>query len=251
MIDVIIVNLNCLEHTQNLVEDLRRQTNTKFNLIILDQNSIEDGTTEWLHEVRSDPLHPIVIRHNRNIPLNSIWNSYVTLSVSPYVCLLNNDIRIPSNFLHDVENIFESEPSVGAIMHPTNHSDYDHTLPDTTYDILEPGMYRQGWDICVRKTAWTKIPNTLTFYCGDDFVFQNIYDNELDVAMAVSSPIIHYLGQTRQSKFNTVMPERNPKQDIANYKAMGYDHGLTAPEEYTVVHFTESKIDNIRECNGN
>ena len=90
MIDVIVINLNCLEHTKNLIDDLRKQSFPHFDLTILDQNSVEDGTVEWLDEIRKDEvLKPIVIRHNRNIPLNSLWNSYVELSVQKYVCLLS------------------------------------------------------------------------------------------------------------------------------------------------------------------
>lgn len=247
MIDVIVVNLNCLEHTKNLINDLRRQTYTDFNLTILDQNSIEDGTIEWLDEVLASDLNPHVIRHTKNVSLNLLWNLYVSTSEAHAVCLLNNDIRIPANFLQDVSDIFMAEPTVGAVMHPTNHPDHAAALPLTEYEILERGEYRQGWDICIRPSAWTMIPEQLTFYCGDDFVFQNMYDKGFDAAIAISSPIIHYLGQTRKSKFNGVMPERNPKQDIANYKALGYDHHLTTPDEFTIVHFDDSTLSEIKE----
>lgn len=252
MIDVIVINLNCLAHTKNLINDLRRQTFNQFDLTILDQNSTEDGTAEWLDEIRKDrELTPMVIRHNHNIPLNSLWNSYVDTSVHPYVCLLNNDIRIPPNFLSDVCAILEDNPNIGAVMHPTNHPDYASELPDVVYEILDHGKYRQGWDICIRKEAWTTIPKTLTIYCGDDFVFENMYEAGYDVAMAISSPIIHYLGQTRKSPLNATIEGRNPKQDIANYRAMGYKHHMVPPEAYTIVDFTKSPIDHIEEYNGN
>lgn len=247
MIDVIVVNLNCLEHTKNLISDLARQSYTRFNLTILDQNSIETGTVEWLEEMLQSELKPNVIRHNTNVPLNLLWNLYVTTSEADAVCLLNNDIRIPANFLQDVSNILEVEPNVGAVMHPTNHPDYAVAMPVTEYDILDRGEYRQGWDICIRPSAWTMIPDSLTFYCGDDFVFQNMYDKGFDAAMVVSSPIIHYLGQTRKSKLNGVIPGRDPDKDITNYKAMGYTHHMGTPDDYTVVHFDDSDVEEIKE----
>jgi GT2 family glycosyltransferase len=248
MIDVIIINLNCLDHTKNIIDDLRRQTFKQFDVTVLDQNSIEAGTHEFLDELRNDTvLNPTVIRHNRNIPLNRLWNAYVHTSVHPILCLLNNDIRIPSNFLLDVANIFESDDTIGAVMHPTNHPQYRKIMPETKYEILERGKYRQGWDICIRKDAWTDIPENLTIYCGDDFVFENMYARGYNSAMAVSSPIIHYLGQTRKSKHNENLPERNPKQDVSNYRALGYVHHMVPPVEYTIVDFTQSPVNFIEE----
>lgn len=249
MIDVIVINLNCLEHTKNLVHDLFRQSYKNFTLTLLDQNSVERGTVEYLDSLRRNGVMDVIVqRHNRNIPLNSLWNSHVSLSVKPYVCLLNNDIRIPPNFLQDVVDIFEQERNVGAIMHPTNHPSYEKMLPELEYTTLEVGKYRQGWDICIRKEAWTDIPDSLTIYCGDDFVFEHLYDNGYDYAVAISSPIIHYLGQTRKSEFNLDIPERNPKKDIANYRGMGYTHHMVPPPEYTIVDFTESPVNYIEEC---
>jgi GT2 family glycosyltransferase len=214
----------------------------------LDQDSIEEGTLEYLEHLRdTSELDIIVRKHNKNIPLNTVWNSYVSLSVKPYVCLLNNDIRIPPNFLQDVVDIFEKEPTVGAIMHPTNHPSYKKMLPELKYEILERGKYRQGWDICIRKEAWTPIPQFLTIYCGDDFVFENMYKKGYDYAVAISSPIVHYLGQTRKSKYNLELPERNPKKDIANYRSLGYVHHMVPPEDYTIVDFTQSPVDFIEE----
>jgi hypothetical protein len=117
----------------------------------------------------------------------------------------------------------------------------------TEYEILERGKYRQGWDISIRKSVWTPIPDNLRIYCGDDFVFENMYKNGYDCAIATSSPIVHYLGQTRKSPHNVSMPERNPKQDIANYRGMGYIHHMVPPPEYTIVDFTQSPVNEIRE----
>ena len=34
-----------------------------------------------------------------NKPLNHLWNDYVKESSTEFICLLNNDVRIPPNFL--------------------------------------------------------------------------------------------------------------------------------------------------------
>jgi GT2 family glycosyltransferase len=103
MIDVLIINLNCLDHTKNIINDLRKQTYKNFDLTVLDQGSKEEGTKEYLNELKGDKeLTPIVVRHEYNIPINVLWNNHVEISVHPIICILNNDIRIPSNFMKDV-----------------------------------------------------------------------------------------------------------------------------------------------------
>lgn len=248
VIDVVIINLNCLFHTKNLVEDLRKQTYKNFTLTVLDQNSTQKGTIEYLRVIREyDDLEVITKRHHRNIPLNSLWNSYVELSTKPYVCLLNNDIRIASNFLQNIVDIFKKEPTVGAIMHPTNHPKYKKASPNLDYEIFEPFKYRQGWDICIRKEAWTRIPDSLTIYCGDDFVFEHMYRKGFNYAVDKSSPIIHYLGQTRKSAYNKNIPERDPKKDIENYRNMGFKHYMVPHVDYTIVDFSQSPVNEIED----
>lgn len=244
MIDVLVVNLNCLEHTKNLMLDLNKQIFPDFNLTIVDQNSIEVGTKEYLEKL----THATIIHNPRNLPLNGIWNEFVAKSNKPYIAILNNDIRIPRNFFSDMVAIFSQNKNVGAVLHPTNKKEYSvATVNELVYQILPWGRYRQGWDICMRREAWTPIPDTLKIYCGDDFIFENMYRNGYDAAIATSSPIIHYLGQTRKSAYNTHMPERNPDQDIANYRSMGYVHHMVPPPDYTNVTYHREELERIEE----
>jgi hypothetical protein len=62
--------------------------------------------------------------------------------------------------------------------------------------------------------------------------------------MALSSPIIHLLGQTRQSPLNPVIINRNPVKDITSYKELGYKHYLNVLDKYTKI---EPQITNIQE----
>lgn len=243
MLDILVVNLNCLEHTKNIISDLSSQHYKNFQLTLVDQNSREKGTSEFLNSLSNIKI----IRNTYNVPLNHVWNEFVKNSEKPFVLILNNDIRIPKNFLDDVVDIFLDNPKIGAVIHPTNHPDHDQAYPELKYEILEHGKYRQGWDICMRREAWTPIPEILKIYCGDDFIYENMYSLGYDCAIALSSPIIHYLGQTRKSEFNKHMPERNPKLDIANYRAMGYTHHMVPPEQYTIVDYNMSDVTYIRE----
>lgn len=231
MISCLIVNFNCLQHTKNLVADLEAQNFQGFELIIVDQNSQEAGTKDFLDAMQSKY---IVVQNGYNKPLNHIWNWFAKVAQYDFCAFLNNDIRIPKNFLSDTVNIFMKEPDVACVVHPTNHPDWQIARKKLDYVVLDERV-RQGWDFSYRRAYWTPIPEILDFYCGDDFVFENTYLNNRKVAMALSSPIIHLLSQTRRSPLNRVIPNRNPNKDIENYRALGFTHNLGLIDKYSKV----------------
>lgn len=239
MISCLIVNLNCLYHTTNLIKDLERQKLKNFDLVVVDQNSTEIGTDIFLNSLEFSGY--TVIKHNYNKPLNKIWNEFVHDSKNPYCAFLNNDIRIPYNFLYDVCSIFDKELDVSCVIHPTNHGGWRTATNTLSYDVLDERT-RQGWDFSFRKSEWVNIPECLDFYCGDDFIFENIYKNNKKVAVATSSPIIHLLSQTRKSPLNKVIPNRNPNKDVLEYKQLGYKHYLNMLDKYSKLEPEMSKI---------
>jgi hypothetical protein len=243
MISCLIVNFNCLFHTKNLINDLERQNISGFELIVIDQNSVEDGTADFLNNLKSSKCKVKIIKNTYNKPLNQIWNEFTEMASFNYCAFLNNDIRIPKNFLSDTIKIFDKEPLVYCVIHPTNHSAWTTATQELTYDIPDDKT-RQGWDFSFRKDQWVNIPSCLDFYCGDDFIFENLYEKHGKVAIATSSPIIHLLSQTRKSPLNKVIPNRNPNKDIENYKALGYKHYLNLLDKYSKIH---PEIDKITE----
>lgn len=245
--DILIVNLNCLSHTKNLIDDLNYQSYKNFKLTVIDQNSRELGTSDFLDDLQASGIR--VIKNQYNVPLNSVWNNFVESSTSDYIAILNNDIRITSNFISDNVNILDNNLNVGAVMHPTNHPTYKSSCNEIMFDILPTAKHRQGWDICMRKKLWVTIPDILKIYCGDDFIFEHMYRQGYEYAVATSSPIVHYLGQTRKSSFNINLPELKPMDDIANYRALGYTHYMVPPSNYTIVNFDQSPVNFIEDIN--
>ena len=157
---------------------------------------------------------------------------------------MNNDIRIPSNFIYDTVNIFQINPEVDCVIHPTNHPEHaTATINALQYSLLTERT-RQGWDFSVRNSSWVEIPKELEFYCGDDFIFENIYLRGNLVAMALGSPIIHLLSQTRKSPLNKVIPNRNPVKDVETYKKLGFKHYLNILDKYSKI---EPQISEIKE----
>jgi hypothetical protein len=201
------------------------QTEKNYNLTIVDQNSSEKGTDLFLENCKNENI--AVVKNNSNVPLNRLWNNFRKQSSCDILTFLNNDILIPTNFLSDNKNVFASDDDIGIVIHVTNNPDYNLDLEKTRSIVLSEKV-RQGWDFSIMRKYFVEIPSSLDFYCGDDFLFENIYKQNKTVAICLSSPIIHLLSQTRKN--NKIILNRNPIKDVLNYKLLGYKHYLDIPK---------------------
>ena len=207
-VSVLVVNLNNLEFTRNCLDDLLKQ-DVPFNLRLVDQNSSEPGTNEFL----ADFLH----RHTNlgeffgkvcyleifntgwNRPLNHLWNDFVAESSTPFCCILNNDVRILPNFLSSAIEVLEREESVGFVNHTTNNKDFSNWSENLEYEVID-FPYRQGWDFIFKKECYHRIPEELTFFYGDDYIYSKLYSSGKRGAYILNSPMIHYESSTTEEK---------------------------------------------------
>ena len=202
MISVLVVNLNNLEFTKNCVDDLRLQ-DCEFNLTLVDQNSNEEGTLEYFKTLLNNDLGSIqdieIIRNQGNENLNKIWNSFVSSCPDDFCCLLNNDVRIAPNFLSSAIQVLEKDPSIGFVNHVTNNKNYCEWSEELDYRIIE-FPYRQGWDPIFRKKHYHPIPETLSFFYGDDYIYSKLYSSGMKGAYLLNSPMIHFERSTTFEK---------------------------------------------------
>jgi len=192
--NILIININRLGMTRNLVNDLVLQT-APYKLRLVDQNSSEKGTREYFETVKKY-LNAEIIYNDVNIDVNQLWNKFHLETNSPYLCFLNNDLRIPSNFVKDTVEVFEKESTVGCVLHSTNHPDYQSITP-LNYVVLEEKL-TQGWAFAFRREAYKIIPDDVQFFGGDDLLFTNLYRSGWKTAMILSSPITHFYAKSRK-----------------------------------------------------
>ncbi len=223
--DIQVININNLQLTKNLVDDLTRQT-YPYRLRLIDQASTESGTGDYLASL-SIEKHIEIIRNMVNVDIYKLWNIFYEQSNAEYLCFLNNDARIPSNFVKDTVDIFELESTVGCVVHATNHKDYQKTTP-LNYVIVSDSIC-QGWDFTIRRSAYTEVPEGVKLFYGDDFVFANLYKSGWKVAIALSSPVIHLCEMSHKHNDKTREYFINDGQWM---KAHGY-RGLRHRSNYT------------------
>ena len=230
---ILIVNINNSEHLNNILEDLSKQNNMNFDLCIIDQ-----GSTENILGIISkfkNHLNINFIQNGYNKNLNSVWNDFHEMYKNELLLFLNNDIRISNNFVNDTIISFERYENVGIVCHSTNHPSYNIAKKQLDIRIVPSFLYKQGWDFCIRRILYKKIPDVLTIYCGDDFIFEHVYRQNYNFAFILSSPIIHYQGES--IKFLTTQPN-----DVSKYVQLGYTHNLKTCADYTRIKPTFKKI---------
>jgi GT2 family glycosyltransferase len=235
-ISVLLVNLNNLSYTKQCLEDLLNQE-IVFNLRLIDQNSSEIGTKEFFNDFftkhsngefygKIDYLE--ILNTGFNKPLNLLWNDYVKESSTEFICFLNNDVRIPPNFLSSSISVLEKEPSVGFVNHVTNNLLYSSWSDSLEYTIMET-PYRQGWDPIFRKTCYNEIPEELKFFYGDDYIYSKLYSSGYKGAYVLNSPMIHFERSTTTEKGGA--RDCSADGDIfqtldLEYRDLAFDEGL-------------------------
>jgi GT2 family glycosyltransferase len=234
---ILVINLDNIEFTKICLKDLSKQSNKNFDIVLVDQNSNEEGTKEFLESLNYDNLE--IIRNDVNKPLHEVWNWFANTYDNEYLCFLNNDVELSTNFVNTIIEVFEKEPKVGIVVHTTNHESYHVESNELNYVVVEPFKYMQGWDFSIRKSIYPSVPNYLKTYCGDDYIFNNIYEQGYNLAYILSSPIIHYEGQSKKSMTT------NGYEDHVAFKQHNNKHYLSVNLDFSKIKPTFGQIKKI------
>lgn len=221
-LSVLVVNYNNLFDTRYCMIDLLNQNISDFHVWLVDQNSDEEGTEDFLKEMEGKGVY--VIRNKDNIYLNRVWNYFYKNCNSEYLCFLNNDVRLTNNYIRDTIRLLDNIEDIGIAIHVTNNLDYDQNKPYLIYETLFP-RYFQGWDFTIRKSLYTLIPESLKIFGGDDFLFSNIDKMGYDIGLIYSSPILHRKEATR-NKVDQNFIKQIYEKDAADLKKELKKRGL-------------------------
>lgn len=234
---VLVLNLNNLDFTKQCISDLLKQDVTDFAITLVDQGSTEPGTIEYLKGL---PINIDVIFNSKNEPVNKMWNWFYQNHNEELLCFLNNDVRITHNFISDTIKVFKEEPSVGVVVHATNHPNYQCVRPELNYVVVPKSNNMQGWDYTIRRECFTLIPSELKTYCGDDFIYHHLYEMGYNMAYVLSSPMIHYEGQSKKSMTTSGL------EDTQKFIELGHKHYLKINQNFSRLKPTFDKFKDER-----
>lgn len=169
--------------------------NKKLNILVINYNKPDMTANLMTDLLKQDTVFKLELVENvDNKSIHTLWNLHKNLNTLPYICFLNNDVRVTPNFVSDTVKVFEENSSVGIVVHATNLDHFNDTL-ELLYAI-PPNRIMQGWDFSIRKELMPRIPECLHTFSGDAYVFSKVQDMGYNVAILYSSPILHYGSST-------------------------------------------------------
>ena len=128
---IIIPNYNGLKFMDECIRSLNAQTYPNFRTLVVDNGST-DGSVEWLKEHQIDTIF---------LPENTGFSGAVNVGIkaadTPYVLLLNNDVRVDEYFVAEMvraigqsERIFSVSSRMIQMYHPDRLDDAgDYVFP--------------------------------------------------------------------------------------------------------------------------
>ncbi|MFX1328693.1 MAG: glycosyltransferase family 2 protein [Promethearchaeota archaeon] len=117
LVSVIILNYNQYKHTIDCLKSLKNQSYKNFEVIILDNGSKYNLYLDLkakLEEFKSS-IKIKLIRSNINLYFVSGSNKAIKLVNGDYICLLNYDTIVSSDFIEKMVKFLETHPKAGMI----------------------------------------------------------------------------------------------------------------------------------------
>jgi len=96
-ISFIITNYNTKKYTQFVYNSIRKNLGYFHEIVMCDDGS-DDGTWEWLQEIKKTDHNMIIHRNETNIGIAYSYNKMVELSSNEIVCMLHSDMYVPPKF---------------------------------------------------------------------------------------------------------------------------------------------------------
>lgn len=96
-VSIVIVTYNNLELTKLCLQSIFLNTNTPFEVIVVD-NASSDGTPEYLQEISTYNENIRVILNSKNTGFAKANNQGLEISEGKYLVLLNNDTIVPGGW---------------------------------------------------------------------------------------------------------------------------------------------------------
>lgn len=118
---IIILSFNQLAETRQCVESLRRHTQARYELIFVDNGSL-DGSREYLEQLKVEDPSITVICNDTNRGFAAANNQGIACATGDYVLLLNNDVILTEGWLERMITCLESDPQIGVVGPCTNRA---------------------------------------------------------------------------------------------------------------------------------
>ena len=112
---IIIPNYNGREHLQRLLPSIAGQTAGNYEVIIVDDCSPDRSAVEYVRTFIKDYDNMRLIENEDNLGFVKTCNKGLKLAEGNYICTLNNDTKLESNFVERNVQVMDEDSSIGVL----------------------------------------------------------------------------------------------------------------------------------------
>lgn len=115
--DLVLLSWNHLEETRPCVESLLKNTTTVPSRLLIVDNGSEPAVRAFLQAIRPAGAirEVLIIQNETNEGFPRGMNQGIRASRAPYVCLLNNDLRLTPLWLSKMIEVAQAHPEIGVL----------------------------------------------------------------------------------------------------------------------------------------
>ncbi len=111
---VIVLNWNGIDDTLDCLNSLQQQTYKKFNILVVDNGSVDDSKSK-LEEYKSSHTNTDVVYNHNNLGFAGGVNTGIKWAIDKnfdFVALINNDATVDPSWLNELLNSV-APPEIG------------------------------------------------------------------------------------------------------------------------------------------
>lgn len=195
-VSIVMAVKDNLEWTRKGIESIRSHTKVPYELIVVDNGSSRE-TVEYLEEA-ADTL----IRNDENRGCAGAWNQGILAAKRSHVCIVNNDIEVPTGWLERLLDLLNTTDYV-MVSPAIREGEFDYDLDQYNREFASrlgnrvfPSEYR-GVVLLSSRELYDRVGLFDEAYrigkYEDEDMFMRIRENGLDV-VTTSSVLVHHYG---------------------------------------------------------
>jgi GT2 family glycosyltransferase/glycosyltransferase involved in cell wall biosynthesis len=162
-ISIVLITFNNLEYTKSCIESIFTYSRyPNFELILVDNHS-QDGTIEYLKELKSRKPTVQVILNEENKGFAGGNNLGLKVAEGEYIVFLNNDTVVTRDWLYALMSVIKKNPRLGMIG-PVSNAVWNVQKIQTTYQTVDE-MHQWAEYYTSQQQDDYRTVNMLGFFC--------------------------------------------------------------------------------------
>lgn len=114
-VSIIIPHYNQKECLKRLLPSVANQTFNDYEVIIIDDATPDRSVGEYIETFIKDHKNMRLVENTENMRFIKTCNKGITLTKGEYICLLNADTEVKSNFVERNVEILDADGSIGVL----------------------------------------------------------------------------------------------------------------------------------------